>query len=80
MRAMISLCAMLLVAAIGCSKTDDSADRTAPSMDEAPATSTPGDMTDPSAPSDPGTMPPTDQSTPPPADETMPPATPPPNP
>lgn len=79
-RAMISLCAMLLLAAVGCSKTNDSADR-AERSDQTTPTTPPSTTDDTGAgtPTDPGTTPPADETTPPPetTDESTPPATPP---
>jgi hypothetical protein len=76
MRVMTSLFAMLLVVLMGCSKTDDSADRAAPA-EQTPPTTTP-DETATAPPSDTSAMPPSDQPPPPPpGEETTPPATPP---
>jgi len=74
MRVLIGLCATLLLAVAGCSKTDDSADQTAPTT----TPGAPGDVTggaqDTAPPADTTTMPPADPSTTPPADQTTPPA------
>ena len=78
MRAVISLCAVLLLAAVGCSKTDDSADRSTAPMDQSTPSTTPDD-TATMPPSDttgtaPDTTMPPDQTTPPTTtDETTPP-------
>ena len=61
MRVMTSLFAMLLIALMGCSKTDDSADRGAAPMEQTPPA--PDETTAAPPPSD--TMPPADQPPPP---------------
>jgi hypothetical protein len=87
MRAMISLCAVLLIAGVGCSRTDDTADRDVAPMDQStpnttdPTATTPG--TEPGAApgttTDPTMTPPPEEQTPPPDTMDQQP-TPPPNP
>jgi hypothetical protein len=77
MRAMTSLFAMLLIALVGCAKTDN-ADRYAAPMEQTPpAQPAPDEATTAPPPSDTGAMPPADQTTPPPEEQTTPPTTPP---
>ncbi|HEX2492475.1 MAG TPA: hypothetical protein VHK24_01780 [Steroidobacter sp.] len=74
MRALITLCAVLLLSIAGCSKTSNNADRdaAAPSDQTTPST-TPGDTGEQGAPpAEPSGTPPPEQTAPPP-DQTTPP-------
>jgi PBP1b-binding outer membrane lipoprotein LpoB len=68
MRALISLCAVALLFAAGCSKTTDNADNPTPApadQSSTPSTMPPPDQPPPATPSDSATPPPADQATPP---------------